>query len=161
MSQCPEAPPEPVLILGVGNILLSDEGLGVRAVKELQKVALPAGVELLDGGTLSTDLLDYIAGREKVVIIDAMRGGCPPGSVYRLCPDDIVGQPEHCFSLHQIGLLDTLASGQLLGLLPEEVIIFGVEPAKLGPGLELSPEVTQAMPELVRLVRAEVAGPGT
>ena len=161
MGQCPQPVPEPILIVGVGNILLSDEGLGVHAVRELEKNTLPAGVGLLDGGTLSTDLLDYIAGREKVVIIDAMRGGCAAGSIYRLRPDDIVGSPEHCFSLHQVGLLDTLASGQLLGLLPDEVIIFGVEPAKLGPGLELSPEVTQAMPELVRLVRAEVAGPGT
>lgn len=146
----------PILILGVGNILLSDEGVGVRVIEAMKGMTLPDGVELLDGGTASTDLLDSIGNREKVVIVDAVKGDGKPGTLYRFTPDDVAVRTQGRTSLHQVGLLETLRMAKLLACLPQEVVILGIEPKEVGWGLELSAEVAATLPRVIELVLAEL-----
>jgi len=153
---------KPILVLGIGNILLKDEGVGVHAVRELTARAergrptLPDDVELYDGGTFGIDLLDTIANRRKVIVIDAVRADAAPGTVLRFTAADLVrpGRPD--LSLHQVGLFETLAMARQLGCAPEEVVIFGIVPMALEPGLELSPQVAAVVPRVVDLVLAEL-----
>lgn len=152
-------PSAPTLILGVGNILLRDEGAGVRAVEVLREMDLPEGVEALDGGTLGVDLVDLIAGRERLVVIDVVRAGGPPGTVYRLCPDDLSRPDVPHISLHQTGLLEALLMAGQLGCAPREVTIFGVEPRVIDYGLDLSDEVAAVLPRVIGLVLAKVCAP--
>ena len=146
----------PVLVLGVGNILLSDEGVGVRAVEALQQVTLPDGVEALDGGTASMALLDSLSNRERVIVIDAVKGNHDPGTIYRFTPADIRVHREIATSLHQLGLLDALAQLEFLGRAPRDVVLYGIEPKDIGLGLELTSEVKAAMPRVVELVLSEL-----
>ena len=155
----------PTLVLGIGNILLKDEGVGVHAVRDLTaraergRPALPDGVELYDGGTFGIDLLDTIANRRKVIVIDAVQADAAPGTVLRFTAADLVrpGRPD--LSLHQVGLCETLAMARQLGCAPEEVVIFGIVPMTLEPGLDLSPEVAAVVPKVVELVLTELLHP--
>ncbi len=150
------APHPSVLILGVGNILLSDEGVGVRVIEAMQDMALPANVELLDGGTASADLIDYLSNRDKVIIVDAVQGKREPGTLYRFTPTDIKVQKDIHTSVHQIDLLEALTMAEYLGGVPQNIIIYGIEPKELGWGLELSPEVAAVVPKVIKLVLAQL-----
>ena len=153
---------KPILVLGIGNILLKDEGVGVHAVRDLTaraergRPALPDGVELYDGGTFGIDLLDTLANRRKVIVIDAVRADAAPGTVLRFTAADLAQREEADLSLHQVGLCETLAMARQLGCAPEEVVIFGIVPATLEAGLEVSPQVAAVMPKVVELVLAEL-----
>lgn len=138
------------LILGIGNLLLSDEGIGVHAVRELAERGLPAGVEVLDGGTSGADLIDALADRPKIVVIDAASGDGHPGTIYRCEARDLMEQ-EHALSLHEFGLIDSLRMAEQLGCAPRRVIVLGVQPATLAPGMELSPEVAAVLPKVIAL----------
>ncbi len=144
------------LVLGVGNILLSDEGVGVHAIEAMKGRDLPPDVEVLDGGTASLELLNIIANRDKVIIIDAVEGGGEPGTIYRFTPDDIKYHSVTFTSLHQISLLETLTDAKYLGIMPKTVIILGVEPKEMGLGLEMTPELSAVIPRVVELVMAEL-----
>ena len=146
------------LVLGVGNILLRDEGVGVHVVRALEDRPLPADVELLDGGTAALDLLNAIADRKKVIVVDAVRGGGEPGDIYRFHPEDAPPEAAQSVSLHQVDLLETLTSAELLGCAPQEVVIFGIEPKELDWGLDLSPEVAAVVPRVIELVLTEIGG---
>ncbi|MFQ6001753.1 MAG: HyaD/HybD family hydrogenase maturation endopeptidase [Anaerolineae bacterium] len=147
----------PRLILGVGNILLRDEGVGVHVISTLRDRELPDDVELWDGGTASFDLLDTLAGRRQVIIIDAVHTGSEPGTIFRFTPEDISASGEQVTSLHQVGLLETLnVAEHLLDAAPEEVIILGIEPKEIEWGLELSAEVEAAVPKVIELVMSEL-----
>jgi len=146
----------PFLIVGVGNILLGDEGVGVRLIEAMAGQEIPDSAELFDGGTASIDLLDVLANRKKVIIVDAVKGGNEPGTVYRFTPDDIeAGEPNYT-SLHQVGLLETLTMARYLDCLPQEIIIYGIEPKDIAWGLELSPEVAAVVPKVIKLVLGEL-----
>ncbi len=145
-----------VLILGIGNLLLSDEGVGVHAVRCLARQVLPPGVEILDGGTSGADLVDHLEGRAKVVVIDAASGDGPPGTVYRCEARELLEQ-EGSLSLHEFGLADSLHMAERLGCAPQRVIVLGVQPASMEPGLELSPEVAAALPGVLKLALAEAS----
>jgi len=150
-----EQPPR--LILGVGNLLLRDEGVGVHVISALRDRELPDDVELWDGGTASFDLLDTLAGRRQVIIIDAIRTGSEPGTIFRFTPEDISASREQVTSLHQVGLLETLNLAEhLLDSAPEEVIILGIEPKEIDWGLELSAEVEAAVLKVIELVIEEL-----
>lgn len=150
-----EQPPR--LILGVGNLLLRDEGVGVHVISALRDRELPDDVELWDGGTASFDLLDTLAGRRQVIIIDAVRTGSEPGTIFRLTPEDISSSREQLTSLHQVGLLVTLNLAEhLLDSAPEEVVILGIEPKEIDWGLELSAEVEAVVPKVIELVMSEL-----
>jgi len=150
------APSFDILVLGVGNILLRDDGVGVHVVKAMQQMAIPANVELMDGGTAGADLVEYLNSRNKVIVIDAVRGGGEPGAVYRFTPADIRVRKDIHTSAHQIDLLEALAMAEFLGDAPKNVVIYGIEPHSLGWGLEISPEVAAVVPEVIELVLAEL-----
>jgi hydrogenase maturation protease len=143
-----------VLIVGIGNLLLSDEGVGIHAVRFLSQNQLPPDVEILDGGTSGADLVDDLEGRAKVVVIDAASGDGPPGTVYRCEARELMEQ-EGGLSLHEFGLSDSLHMAEQLGCAPKRVIVLGVQPASLRPGMELSPEVAAILPGILKLALAE------
>ena len=145
------------LVLGIGNILLRDEGVGVRAVEILQRMDLPEGVQVIDGGTSGADLIEHLADRSKVVVIDAVEGEGLPGTIYRLRRDDLMCSSRGSISLHQIGLVESLTMARFLGCDPQEVIVFGVQPGSISPGLELTPEVVSAVPKIVEAVLEEIS----
>jgi hydrogenase maturation protease len=147
--------PPPILVLGVGNLLLGDEGVGVHVVQALRSHEIPANIELMDAGTGSLELLGLMADRNKVIIIDAVEGGGGPGAIYRFTPADISEEAHNPLSLHQVSLLDTLAMAEVAGCAPKEVIIFGIEPKNIGWRTELSPEVAAAVPKVIGLVLVE------
>ncbi|MBM4020162.1 MAG: hydrogenase maturation protease [Planctomycetes bacterium] len=158
----PQTAMKSILVLGIGNILLADEGVGVHVVREMiaraadGRLALPEDVELLDGGTAGIDLLDVLAGRRKVVVIDAVEADAAPGSVLRLTPDDLAGRPAADLSLHELGLLETLAMGEALGHPPQQVVIFGIVPKTIDAGLDLTAEAAAAVEKTVSLVAEEL-----
>jgi hydrogenase maturation protease len=147
----------PILILGIGNILLRDEGVGVRTVQAIQKLELPAGVEVLDGGTSGCDLIEVIADRQKLIVIDAASVEDEPGSIYRCSDDDLLAQAGEVISLHELGLLDTLLMARQLGCAPREVVVYGIKPRDISPGLEMSDQISALVPAVVKLVLAEAA----
>jgi hydrogenase maturation protease len=153
----PYAPRPEVLVLGVGNILLRDEGLGVRAVERLVAAhPLPERVCVLDGGTLGLDLLPYLQQNGILMVIDAVQAGRPPGSLIRLEGEAILPALALKLSAHQVGLQELLATGRLLGTLPARIVLWGIEPASLDWGLDLSPPVAARLDELVEAVYREV-----
>ena len=143
-----------VLILGIGNILLRDEGIGVRAVEALQQQALPDDVELADGGTAGADLVNLVADRPKLIVVDSVDGEGPPGTIYRMNPDDLLAGPP-AMSLHEFGLTDMLTMAAQMQCAPKEVVILGVKPQSMEPGLEMTEPVRNALPKLVSIVLAE------
>jgi hydrogenase maturation protease len=146
----------PTLVLGIGNILLRDEGVGVRVIEAMREMALPSWVELVDGGTAGADLLDIIADRRKVIVIDAMDADAEPGTILRLEIGDLAGPENPDVSLHEIGLLETLAMTRHLGCSPQEVVVFGVKPAEVCPGDTLTGSMVAALPRIVALVQNEL-----
>jgi hydrogenase maturation protease len=144
------------VVLGIGNLLMKDDGVGVRAVRALEG-RFPQDVELVDGGTAGCDLLPYLQGAERIIIVDALQGGEPPGSVYRLTAQDCGKQYlNRAISVHDMGILVLLHDLALLeGKTPPAVII-GVEPQEIGWGMELTPEVEKALPKVLELVEKEI-----
>jgi len=147
----------PVLVLGIGNILLRDEGVGVRVIEQMQKMRLPDDVELVDGGTAGTDLMGVLAERQKVIVIDAVRADCQPGTVLRFTADDLVRPEGVGMSLHELGLGEALTMTRQLGCEPKDVVVFGIKPKDIECGLELSEEIAASVPRVVELVLAEIA----
>lgn len=149
--------PSPLLVLGLGNILLRDEGVGVFAVRSLRQRMLPAQVEALDGGTFGLDLLDAIADRDKVVVIDAIDADLPSGTIVRLREEQVLPTHLHRSSLHDSGLAEVLRVARLLGCAPREVIVIGVVPELVAEGLGLSPRIDALLPDIVEIVLKEIA----
>jgi len=145
-----------VLVLGVGNSILSDEGLGTHLVKKLQEEEFPDNVELMDGGTRGLDLLAYMDDVAKLIIIDCVKGGAEPGSIFRFEPDKVnVTLKEYKISFHELGIYDFLHQARLLKSLPP-TIIFGMEPKEIDWGEELSTTVAAEMGKLKALVTDEI-----
>ncbi len=150
-----------VLVLGIGNLLLSDEAAGVKAVEEFARnYALPAGVEVLDGGTCGIELLHYIEGRDCVIVVDVVKTGNPPGAIVRLEGKEVPAFFTTKISPHQLGLSDMLAAAQLSGRMPAKVVLLGIEPKKIETGLELSNEINAKIGELADLIAKEVESLG-
>jgi hydrogenase maturation protease len=147
--------PPRVVVIGVGNLLMKDEGIGIHALKALREFALPRNIELIDGGT-SPDLIACTGNCEKLIIIDAARAGGEPGSIYRFSPEDLSAEPEALASAHELGVPQNLALMSLLGHQPSEIIIIGIEPGEISPGLELSAGLRQKMPDIVKTVLKEL-----
>jgi hydrogenase maturation protease len=151
----------PVLVLGLGNILLEDEGLGVRALEELERrYELPPEVELLDGGTTGMGLLDQMSRREHLLVLDAVNSDKPPGTLVRMRGDDVPVYFSQRATPHQIGLSDVLATLALSDEQPANTIILGMVPHSLELTLDLSSEIDAKLDALVEAVREELAGLG-
>ena len=141
------------LVVGVGNVLLRDEGIGCHVAHALEMTPVP-DVEVIDGGTCP-DILQLIEGAEKLVIVDAVKGGGMPGQIYRFRPEDITLDQKRVVSLHDMSLVDGLQLMQLWHNTGDTVII-GVEPRELSWGLELSPELQEKMPQIIDAVLGEL-----
>ncbi len=136
--------PPRILIAGLGNLLLMDDGVGVHAVQELQK-SPPKGAKVVEVGTAVLDALYLIEWADKILAIDAMQAGGEPGTVYAFGTDD-VDRGGIQTSLHELNLLAAL--GFLKNKVKPEIVILGVEPERIDYGLELTPAVAAALPKL-------------
>ena len=143
-----------ILIIGIGNLLCRDEGIGAHVIERMKALELPGHVELLDIGTSTMDLISYLEGVRKLVVIDAMKAGGVPGTVYRCRPEDLLPAEDGPISLHEIGLIETLDMVKKKGL-EMETVIFGVEPKVLDWGMELSDEVKRKIPAIIEAVLKE------
>jgi hydrogenase maturation protease len=145
-----------IMVMGVGNILLSDEGLGVRFLDELKKKDLPENVELLEGGTAGLELVHLIQEVDFLIIVDAMNAQAEPGALFRFHPGDIKVFPEQYeVSFHQIGIIEVLAMANVLGQAPK-TLIFGIQPKSLEWGMDISPEIQALLPRLTEFVLNEI-----
>ncbi len=140
-------------VLGVGNILLKDEGIGCHVVQALERIPL-TDVKVVDGGTCP-DVVQFLEDADKLIVVDAAKGGGMPGQVYRFHLDDITLERKQFLSLHDMSLVDNLMLTGFLRNIAETVII-GVEPKEIGWGLELSPELQEKIPQIVELILAEL-----
>jgi hydrogenase maturation protease len=138
----------PILVLGVGNILMRDDGVGVRLMEHLRSMQPPlAGVEYLDAGTLSFVLLPRIQDCRALLVLDAAHLGEPPGAVRMLAGADMDGflRTARC-SVHEVGIRDLLDLARLTGTLPEQRAFIGIQPAETDWGEQLSPIAAAALP---------------
>jgi len=147
-----------ITIMGVGNILFTDEGVGVRVLEKLSaQYDFPSNVSMVDGGVLGMNLLGTISEADYLIVIDAVRNGQPPGTLYRLEGEDIPKRVLAKNSLHQVDLLEALTFCQALDKHPQTVII-GIEPEDIKTvGLKMTPTVTHKMPAMVEMVVLELA----
>jgi hydrogenase maturation protease len=155
----------PPLVIGIGNILLRDEGVGVRVVTELARLVatgrleVPPGTRIVDGGTLGLELLPMFDGASRLVLVDAVTLGAAPGSVTVIRGDAIEGTLAGHVSPHQVGVADLVAAARLMGVMPAAASLVGIRPAEIDIGLELTPEVEAALPEAISAVCAELGRP--
>ena len=150
------------LVLGIGNILLRDEGVGVRIVEAIeQRYRLPPGVDLLDGGTAGMDLLHILTEYDRLIVCDAINSKAAPGTIVTLTDEEVPAYFRSLMSPHQLGLSEVLATLKLLGRGPRSVTLFGVVPEDLALGTELSPTLRAALDRVVDLVMAELTRHGT
>ena len=150
-----------ILVLGVGNILLKDEGVGVKTVEKLLgEYSFSPNVELMDGGTLGMVLMDPIMACERLIVVDAVVDGRAPGTLYRLTGVEMGKSVAFKNSMHQTDLLETLATCKLLGNCPETVV-FGMEPKDFDPwGTELTPPCQARLEDLCQAVLREITDQG-
>lgn len=149
----------PRLLLGVGNVLRRDDGVGVFAARAAARLRLGRGVEAYDGGSGGIDLADVLEGRRRVVIVDAIDAGMPPGASARMSPEQLRPAIRTGVSLHDLHLLDALAELRLLRLPPRRVIVIGVQVADISVGIGLSPPVERALPGVIRSALRELGLP--
>jgi hydrogenase maturation protease len=149
--------PPAVLIIGLGNPLRGDDGVGVHVAQMLAETPLPDGVEVVDGGTQGLGIVNLLEGRRRVILIDAADVGRAAGEFVRFELDEarLIGENRH-LSVHSAGLRDALLLAQALKMLPPRVTVFGVQPAHLAWDSGLSAPVKAALPQLMAAVRAEV-----
>ena len=145
-----------VIVCGIGNTLLQDEGVGVHLVRELKKLPLPASVELIEAGTMLLDYLFELREARQVILIDAMKADGPPGSVYLLDAEELLqNEVDHPLSLHQVGAVEILRI-MALESNPPPCLVIGVEPASLEWGLDLSDALQAKVPEMLRVVQEQI-----
>jgi len=144
-------------VLGIGNILMSDDGIGVRVVQKLEEKSSLPQVELVDGGSSTMDMLGLFLTCDRIIVVDSLRGGHPPGTVYRITPAEL-GSYSNGFnvSLHDVQILDLVRISAMLGKSPE-VTIIGIEPEEICESMELSPGLEASLPRLIELVEAEAS----
>jgi len=144
-------------VLGLGNILLRDEGVGVRVIERLQALYdFPPEVQVLDGGTMALDLLPYVEDSARLLVIDALEMGAAPGTIARLEGNEVPAFLSIKISPHQMGLADILAAARLRDLHPKELVLWGVQPGTLDAGLALSAPVAAQVDALVEKALAEL-----
>lgn len=149
-------PSQKVLILGVGNLLLTDDGFGVHLINSLKDTVFPDNVTLLEAGTVSHQLIPLLRETSHLIVIDVVQAGDTPGSLFRFSPEDLRFQSERMVSLHQISLIDVLNMAALTGGKPKTVII-GVQPKDTTSwSLEVSKELRAVMPRVRELVLDEL-----
>ena len=146
-----------ITVLGIGNILFTDEGVGIRVVERIQELyEFPQNVSIIDGGVLGLSLMHFIAEADYLIVIDAVKNRGEPGSLYRLEGDDVPKRILAKNSLHQIDFLETLTSCQMLDMVPETIIL-GVEPLDIDTlSIELTPKIHSKVVSLMEMVLKEL-----
>lgn len=146
-------PNQKICILGLGNILMRDEGVGVHLANALrQKYSFHPEITIIDGGTTGTDLLPYFEEYDTILIIDAVEFGKDPGFTGLIENDDILTQLNTKLSLHHLGLSDVLSSIKLLEIKPDKICLVGIQPADMQVGLELSASISSVLPEIEKKI---------
>ena len=148
---------KPILILGIGNILLKDEGVGVRVAERMMNMPLPPYVEVMDGGTGGLNLLYAIEGRKKVVVVDTVKADSPPGTLFRFTDNDLAEKKGFIRSAHGVDFSDVISASRFLGTKPDDIVFLGIEPESLDASLELSPKIEEMIPVLIKLVMKEIS----
>ena len=142
-----------ILVMGVGNILLTDEGIGVRTIEALeQDYDFADNIEVVDGGTAGMELLEIMANKDHVILVDAVNTGADKGTVVSLFDDQVPALFRSRISPHQLGISDLLGVMSLTGEIPKHFSLFGVVPFSIDTGIELSEQMTPIKQELVELV---------
>ena len=150
-----------IVVLGAGNILLTDEGLGVRAIERLPlSYCLPPAIRIIDGGTSGMEMLEDLEGLDALIMVDAIRAGKPPGTPIHLAGDAVPVFFRSKLSPHQVSICDVLASLEFAGHAPHDLVLIGVEPRNLELGLELSPQVAARVPDMVAMAVVQLAARG-
>jgi hydrogenase maturation protease len=153
--------PTSLLVLGLGNLLCGDDGLGAAAVSLLDRdYEAPDGVRILDGGTLGLALLPHLEDARDVILVDAILADQPTGSLVRLTGDDVAPAVLHRLSPHQIGVADLLDGARLRGRYPSRLVLLGVVPLTIGLGVSRSAQVDARLPDLVERVVEEARSMG-
>ncbi|SFI03823.1 hydrogenase maturation protease [Selenomonas ruminantium] len=153
--------PADVTILGVGNVILRDEGFGVRVAEYLDAhYAFPENVQIVDGGTLGIELTQYVTGTNKLLVIDSINGGAEPGTLFRFHNDDVMDHFQEKISAHEVGIQDVLALLTVTGHKIPDVVVIGAQPYDLEAGVELSPGMQKLMPQVVEQALKELAAWG-
>jgi len=146
-----------ILVLGVGNELLSDEGVGVHTIKAMSKLELPPEVEIMDGGTDGFSLINVIVEADRLILIDCVKGGSKPGTIYKFNIEDAPSCPDKFkTSVHQISILEVINLSELVGKTPETTVI-GVEPKSISTSMELTDDVKTKIPKIIDLVLEEIS----
>jgi len=148
-----------IAVIGVGNILLGDEGAGVAVIDELDRRGRAGpgneSVELIDAGTAFLAIVHDLKNFDKLIIVDTVRGGKPPGTVYRFGMNDVRNE-DMLISLHDIGVVDSIRLERLVGRVPEDIIFYGIEPERIEPSLELSPAVGERIGYAADRIQEEI-----
>ena len=145
------------VVLGIGNTILTDEAAGVRVVEALERgYALPANVLAIDGGTSGMEMIEDLSDLDFLIVVDVVKTGAAPGTVVKIDGADIPVFFRSKLSPHQIALPDVLASLELLGTMPKEIVVLGVEPISLELGMEMTTTVAERIPQLVGMVVEEL-----
>ena len=153
-------PPRNVLILGVGNLLLTDDGFGVHVINELRNIPLPPNVALIEAGIVSHQLIPELHGADLLIFVDAVEAGDTPGSIFRFRPEDMRFMSQLKTSLHEMSLMDVLLMTELTGKRPETVII-AVQPRDVRScSMELNDEIKAAIPKVIDLILEELRNRG-
>ena len=148
----------PLLILGLGNVLLEDDGVGAAAVSQLlDRFEVPEGVRVFDGGTLGLSLLPYVQSADAMILVDAVRADAAPGTLVRLDGDEVAPAVASRLSPHQVGVADLLDGARWLEQYPRRVVLWGLVPESMELAVGLSPRVHVSLTELVNRVVGEAA----
>ena len=157
MTNPPSAEPGRIVILGVGNLLLTDEGVGPTTIAYLEdRWRFPEHVELVDGATAGLELMNVFGEAAHLVVVDTVLGGAEPGAIYRFHPDQVPSGVRYRTSIHQITFLDAWTIARILGPAPE-VVIIGVEPEDMStPHVGLTPTIEARLPDIEEIVLGEL-----
>lgn len=144
-----------IAVVGIGNSLLRDDGFGIHIIEELKNEMYDENIEIIDGGTYIFDLLDIFIRKEKIIIIDTIKGGHSPGTIYKVAPEELGTYIGEKSSLHDVQILDLLKDVNLLGYFPK-VTIIGIEPKEIFFDLDLSKEIKERIPEVLKQIKEEI-----
>lgn len=141
-----------IVIVGVGNVLCKDEGVGVHVVESLKAYHLPDNVIIHDCGTGGLDILEFLEGSDKAIIVDAVRGGMKPGEIYNFRLDEIDAKDGEMkmLSLHELDLVKAMEIGKRAYKTPEKILVIGIEPKNVEVGIDLTTEVREAIPRVIQ-----------
>ena len=146
-----------VTILGIGNVILRDEGFGVRVAEYLDKhYEFPESVQIVDGGTLGIELTQYVTGTEKLLVIDSINGGAEPGTTFRFHNDDVMEHFQDKLSAHEVGIQDVLGLLTVTGHKIPDVVVIGAQPYDVEAGVELSDGMMKLLPQMVEQALKEL-----